>query len=218
MRMEGIPRRCLHTVRYIIFFVAVSLILPFPAISADGVPLTKLRAVYKNLRTLEGSFRQVTYIKDLEKEEIFEGIFYLKIPDMMRWKYTKGSTDEVYLTGKEMIIAQPSESQAFISAMGGYGLSSSPLKILLDLDELENNFDLKSREGHIFMTPKGEKTVVESVELVLSENEFPLEKIRFLDRYGNKTEIILMDVKINRVLEDSIFLFAPPAGTVIIRQ
>ncbi|VAX32363.1 hypothetical protein MNBD_NITROSPIRAE02-148 [hydrothermal vent metagenome] len=218
MRMEGILRRCLQTVRYIIFFMAVSLILPFPAISADGVPLSKLRAVYKNLRTLEGRFRQVTYIKDIDKEEIFEGIFYLKIPDRMRWKYTKGSTDEVYLTDKEMIIAQPSESQAFISSMDSYGLSSSPLRILLDLDELENNFVLKSRTGHIFMTPKGKKTVVDSVELVLSGNEFPLEKIRFLDRYGNKTEITLMDVKINRVLEDSLFLFTPSAGTVIIRQ
>ncbi len=211
-------RRCLYTVRYIIFFVTFSLILPFPALSADGVPLTKLKAVYKNLRTLEGRFRQVTYIKDLDSKEIFEGIFYLKIPDRMRWKYTKGSTDEVYLTGKEMVIVQPSESQAFVSSMDGFGLSSSPLRILLDLDELETNFNLKSREGHIFMTPKGKKTVVDSIELVLSGNEFPLERIRFLDRYGNKTEITLMDVKINTVLEDSLFQFTPSAGTTIIRQ
>jgi outer membrane lipoprotein carrier protein len=218
MRMEEIMRSCLHTVRYVIFFVAVSLILPFPAGAADGVPLSKLRAVYKNLRTLEGRFTQVTYIKDLDKKETFKGIFYLKIPDRMRWKYTEGSTDEVYLTGKEMVIDQPSESQVFISSMAGYGLSSSPLRILLDLDELENNFNLKSRRGHIFMTPKGKKTVVDSIELVLSENKFPLEKIRFLDRYANRTEITLIDVKINTVLKDSLFLFTPPAGTAIIRQ
>ena len=218
MRMEETVRLCLHTVRYIIFFMAVSLILPFPAISADGVPLTKLRAVYKNLRTLEGRFTQVTYIKDLDKEETFKGIFYLKIPDRMRWKYTEGSTDEVYLTGNKMVINQPSESQVFISSMDGYGLSSSPLRILLALDELENNFNLKSREGHIFMTPRGKKTVVNSIELVLSGNKFPLEKIRLLDRYANRTEIRLMDVKINPNLEDSLFLFTPPAGATIIRQ
>ncbi|VAX31460.1 hypothetical protein MNBD_NITROSPIRAE03-1533 [hydrothermal vent metagenome] len=211
-------KRCLHTARYVIFFMAVFLILPFPAISADGVPLSKLRAVYKNLQTLEGRFTQVTYIKDLDREETFKGIFYLKIPDRMRWKYTEGSTDEIYLTGNEMVIDQPSESQVFISSMDGYGLSSSPLRILLDLDKLENNFNLKSREGHIFMTPRGKKTVVNSIELVLSGNDFPLEKIRLLDRYANRTEITLMDVKINTNLKDSLFLFTPPAGTTIIRQ
>ncbi len=211
-------RRCLHIVRCFMFFMAVSVVLPFPAVAADGVPLTKLRAVYKNLRTLEGRFTQVTYIKDIDKAETFKGIFYLKMPDRMRWKYTEGSTDEVYLTGNEMVIDQPSESQVFISSMSGSGLNSSPLRILLDLDELENNFNLKSRKGHIFMTPRGKKTVVDSIELVLSGNRFPLERIRLLDRYGNKTEIMLMDVKINTVLKDSLFLFTPSAGTAIIRQ
>ncbi|HEB75577.1 MAG TPA: outer membrane lipoprotein carrier protein LolA [Nitrospirae bacterium] len=197
----------------ILFLMASALLLPSPAAAP-----ARLKEAYKGLKTLEGRFVQVSYIKDLGKEETFKGVFYLKVPDRMKWIYTEGSSDEVYLNGKEMVVYQPSEEQAFISEVGGYGLGSTPLSILLGLEELERNFHLKAGDGRILLRPKAARSLVDSVELVLSEEGFPVRRIRLLDSYGNSTELFLSDVKRNAAVEDSLFTFTPPPGTAVIRR
>ncbi len=183
-----------------------------------GSDVEALREAYRGLRTLEGVFSQVTYIKDLEREEHYEGTFHLSVPDRMMWRYTRGSTDEIYINGGEMTVYQPSEAQAFVTSTTDKGLSGSPLRILLDLGRMEEEFEMKGSAGRILLTPKRAGRLVASAELFLAGDGFPLRKIRFVDPYGNTTEITLKDVRVNTTLKESLFLFVPPEGTVIIRQ
>ncbi len=187
--------------------------------ASAGGGIERLRSLQGVLKTAEGRFTQVTYIRDLERSERFGGLFYMKAPDMMKWRYTAGSSDVVYIREGELIIHQPAEGQAFVAPVERYGLGRMPLRILLDVEGLEQDFDIEEKgRGRLILRPKGGVPAVESIELALSEEGFPLERILVVDRYGNSTEITLRDVKLDADLPDSLFLFTPPEGTVLIRQ
>lgn len=197
---------------------AVILLLTFnTAFSINGFALQRLKRSYLKIETLKGSFVQKTYINDLKKNTLFKGEFYLKRPGLMRWNYTSGSSDTVYLKGDEIIIYQPSESQAFISDINRFGMERSPLRILLNLDNIEKDYSVKEEGNRIILHPKG-SSVIRSLELVLDEALFPVKRIIFSDQYGNRTEIEVMDLTVNGKIPETTFTFNPPEGTTLIRQ
>ncbi|GBE34982.1 outer-membrane lipoprotein carrier protein precursor [bacterium BMS3Bbin06] len=197
---------------------AVLLLLMFnTAFSINGSALQRLKRSYLNIETLKGGFVQKTYINDLKKNTLFKGEFYLKRPGLMRWNYTSGSSDTVYLKGDEIIIYQPSESQAFISDINRFGMERSPLRILLNLDDIEKDYSVKEEGNRIILHPKG-SSVIRSLELVLDEAPFPVKRIIFSDRYGNRTEIEVMDLTVNGKIPEATFTFKLPEGTTLIRQ
>jgi outer membrane lipoprotein-sorting protein len=61
-------------------------------------------------------------------------------------------------------------------------------------------------------------TLIDSIQLVISDGKFPVKRLIFSDSYGNRTDIIIEEVKVNIPLPASLFHFSPPEGTAIIRQ
>jgi outer membrane lipoprotein carrier protein len=185
---------------------------------ADDGLLEKLKNDYSTIKTLRGEFVQRTYIRDLEREDTFKGVFFLSKPDRMKWEYTTGSSDEVYLKGKEIVLYQPSESQAFTSSTDRFGLSNSPLRILMSLSDIERDFVMKEEGGKLRLIPKKIGTMIESIELQFSDSGFFLGNMIFTDSHGNRTEVDLNTVEINKELAPSLFEFRAGEGTVMIRQ
>lgn len=191
---------------------------PLPVSGGEGEYVPDLNRIYDGINTVEGSFKQVTYIKDMDIEQVYEGVFHLKMPDRVRWKYTGGSTDEAYLDRDKVVLYQPSESQAFLSSTESYGMRGSPLSMLLRLDRLESEYMLARKGRNIRLEPRGYNTFVKSIQLVFAGDKFALSGITVNDSYGNITSVRLADIEINRVLPDSLFIFDPPEGTTVIDQ
>jgi outer membrane lipoprotein-sorting protein len=57
-----------------------------------------------------------------------------------------------------------------------------------------------------------------SIEIELSDGEFPIRSFTVIDSYANRIEMDLTDVKINTGLEDAFFDPALPKGVTIFRQ
>ena len=177
--------------------------------------------VEKNLqgiKTLKGHFRQRTYIKDLEKEQVFEGVFFLKRPDRMKWLYKRGSTDQVYLLGQKLIIYQPSEHQAFVQDGFKVGLSTSPLSVLIGFNEIKRDFYIQGKNDRLLLIPRDKAGIVKKIELETDKKTGFIKTITIYDIYDNTTIIELSGIKTNEPLDDDIFKFNPPDGTVIIKQ
>ncbi len=179
---------------------------------------SRLQSSLKSIKTLTGSFVQKTYINDLGKTQKFEGRFYIKSPDKMKWLYTLNSTDVVYILGNSMIVYQPSEKQAFLTSAKRMGLSASPLRILLGKDLSNKDFLITESKDSIILTPKKDELMIKNIKLTISPEEQLIKKIELIDASGNQTVIEINHYRINPNIENSVFQFNPPKGTTIINQ
>jgi outer membrane lipoprotein carrier protein len=192
--------------------------LVFAASSEASGLYGRLQSRLEEIKTLSGSFVQTTYLKDIGKTQHFEGRFYIKSPDMMKWTYTLNSTDEVYITGDRMIIYQPSEKQAFLSSVKSIGLSASPMRILLGRELSEQDFHIKEKADTILLTPKSDESMIKTIKLFISSRNGLIKRIELTDTNDNQTIIEIKNYRTNPEIQNSLFQFKPPEGTTIIKQ
>lgn len=207
-----------HLTRIVFTAYSVVIFLFITSASYGEVLFQRLKGQYDHISTATGTFIQRTYIKDLGREDAYEGVILLKKPDMMKWVYTRGSTDEVYVKGREVIVYQPSESQAFVSSTERYGPGRSPLRLLMELSGIDEVFTITEKEDSLILRPKKDLNLIEFLVLEISENGFPVKTLSLKDLYGNKTDIELKDIVVNKNIPSSAFEFKPPDKTVIIGQ
>ena len=198
------------------FFLLFLLI--FSASSVAGGLYNRLQSSLKGIKTLTGTFVQKTYMKDIDRTQVFKGRFYMKSPDKMKWVYTSKSTDVVYILGEKLIIYQPEENQAFITKTEGMGLSASPLRILLAKDLSKMDFLITESEDSIILTPKKDELMIKKIKLTISPKEHLIKKIELIDASGNQTVIEINNYSINPDIDSSVFQFHPPKGTTIVNQ
>jgi len=133
----------------------------------------------------------------------------------MRGDYLEGSTDQAYLSGREIILFQPAQRQAFLLKTGNIASGKSPLGLLLEMDDIEKYYKVSEGKGRLVLHPKMTSTVSRA-EMVIHEESFPISKIILTDSSGNRTVISIVKVEINPPLKPDEFRFSPPEGVSVI--
>ncbi|NOX21215.1 MAG: outer membrane lipoprotein chaperone LolA [Nitrospirae bacterium] len=201
----------------IIVIILINALFVSTSFTTQNIP-EDLEKRLQGIRTLKGLFIQETYIKALGRKQVFEGEFFMKKPDKFMWLYKKGSTDRIYINGERIIIYQPSEHQAFVTQKKRIGISGSPLRMLMDIEELQRDFKITTHNNRLILTPANSSAMVKNIELQLAKDSGLIQKIILHDIYDNKTTIEISHVTINEPIEDDVFKFKPPEGTTIINQ
>lgn len=195
-----------------IFILALVFICDL-ATATESLSVEDIRRIYSEIKDMRGNFVQKTYIKDLNKTEVFKGSFVVKIPSMMRWHYGgKGEETEVIIKGKEMILYQERLRQALRQRFAPDLYGQTPVALLSGLGNIDNDFNIEERGGGLFLRPKRSMGGIVSIELRPASSEFPIGSLVITDKRSNKIEITFKNVKINTGLSDSIFEFIPPEG------
>lgn len=213
---KAIGNRCKTLTIFLFYFFTFSL-LPFAFCHADDEVL-KIQKAYENIKDIKGSFIQKSYIKDLKRTDIYKGQFFIK-PPKMRWEYKGDKPQVVYITGDDIIIYQKKEKQAFKAKFDRATYGQAPIALLSGFGNIKNEFDVSIKsEQKLLLKPKKPMGNIVSVELSLSENEFPIKSLVIVDTLSNKIEINLKDVKTNTDLKDKTFEFFPPEGVNVLQQ
>ncbi len=205
-------RRCLY---YMSFFI-LPLLLVFPPDHAYGGKLLQsVRDCFREINSLSGEFTQTTSVRSMDEKFQYSGVFYLLKPEMLRWDYLVGSTDQAYLNGEEMILFQPAQKQAFLLKAGEVASGKSPLGLLLEMDDIEKYYKVREKKDRLVLHPKT-PSIISRAELVIREGRFPISEIVLTDSIGNRTTISIEKVKINPPLKPEKFRFSPPEGVSVI--
>ncbi len=205
----------MHIRKVVILYL---LFILFTSPAGASALYSKLQNRLKHIKTLSGTFTQKTYMKDIDKSQTFEGRFYIKSPDRMKWVYTLNSNDVVYILGDKMIIYQPSENQAFVTKTDRMGISASPMKILLGSNFFDRDFIIKEEKNSIILIPRRGELLVKKIKLTLSSEDGLIKRIELVDTSDNRTIIEIRGYIINPKIDNSLFQFTPPKGTTIINQ
>jgi outer membrane lipoprotein carrier protein len=182
----------------------------------DGI--LRIQKAYENIKDMEGEFIQKSYIKDLKRTDTYEGQFFIK-PPKMRWEYKGDKSQIVYISGDEIIIYQIKEKQAFKTRFDRETYGQAPIALLSGFGNIKKEFEVsKKSEKTLILKPKRPMGNIVSIEIILSDKEFPIGSITVIDSLSNKIDIYLKNIKINTALKNKLFEFSPPEGTTIIHQ
>ncbi len=178
--------------------------------------LEKIQKAYENIREIKGSFVQKSTIKDLKRTDTFKGTFLIKVPSKMRWHYSdaKQST-EVIIINNELLIYQKNEKQVLKSKFDSQNYGRAPIALLGGFGNVGEEFNVSEKNGRLFLKPKRPMASVASIEVVVSEGEFPISSLSIIDKRSNRIDITLKDVKVNPGIKDSAFEFSVPQGVSV---
>jgi outer membrane lipoprotein carrier protein len=199
------------------FYIFYPFLYLASAASVD-VEIIKIQKAYENINDLKGRFIQKSFMKDLKKTETFKGFFYIKRPMKMKWSYEGDNAQDVLISNDEITIYQKKEKQAFQGKFDRDTYGQAPIALLSGFGKIQDEFTVSHKQGNLFLKPKKPMGGVLSIEIELSDSEFPIKSFTVIDTYSNKITMDLTDVKINTGLADSFFDQPLPKDVTIIRQ
>ncbi|MBF0565217.1 MAG: outer-membrane lipoprotein carrier protein LolA [Nitrospirae bacterium] len=198
--------------------VVISLVmffgLPQPVLA--GGLLSEIRAGYASIKDVKGSFSQVSKIKELDKKMSYSGVFSIKIPKKMYWRYDGTDLQEVYVNADTIIVYQKKLNQAIRRQFNENTLGQTPIALLSGLKDIDKDYNVKEFDGYVRLTPKGDFLNIRYFDLYPSEGRFPIGKIVLIDKNGNEVEITLKDVLLNTGIKDGTFTFVLPKGVTLV--
>jgi outer membrane lipoprotein carrier protein len=185
---------------------------------SEGSPdeeIQRIQKAYENIIDIKGNFIQKSFIKDLKRTDTYKGQFFIKMPMKVRWEYKGEVAQEVFIDNDEILIYQKKERQALKGKLDRDTYGQAPIALLSGFGKIQEEFTISKKNGNLFLKPKSSTGGILSIEVELSEDEFPISSFIIKDMRSNRIEIILKDVEVNTGLKETLFKPSLPGDVKI---
>jgi outer membrane lipoprotein carrier protein len=208
-----------------IAFWVLSVFLPFSS-SAARLPLEELidriQEEYNRAEDLSADFTQEAYNQAVGRAQKAKGIVYLKKPNLMRWDYGAPDPQHFIIDGETFWWYTPQSNQVIKQPASATFDSKIPLSFLGGVGNLRRDFhiryakEVENRKGwsSLLLLPK--KATGNLKQLIMEVERFEIRRISMEDAFGNRTTLILSNMRINPKIPVERFRFTPPPGVQVI--
>lgn len=204
-----------HRNIYILLCIIAGFFLIFDKTSSAGEKgFEKLRQESAKIKTLQADFNQKKFMKILSKPLISEGRFYYVASDSIRWEYFKPL--------KSIVVAHKNNTKRYIYSEGKMVEDKTggvqAMKIVLNevAGWMSGKFDqnpsfkatISNKENtRIMLTPVGESMtgMIEKIEITLAPKAGTVKSVKIFEGPDNFTQIDFRNVKINALINPSVF-------------
>jgi chaperone LolA len=213
-----------HGFRLILPLLGALLAAPLPAAgeTAEQV-LTLLAARYARVETLRAAFVQREKVAVMGQTRELEGTLVLGRPGRMRWEYLRPERRLVVCDGQTLWFYQEDARRAWRYEISASEIGRTPLALLFskeaDLGRYYRPTSLQALDGdrlRLDLTPLPGSGEVRSLGLTVRKGEWTILGTEMKDPFGNRTELILGEMREQVAVDSSLFRFTPPRGTEII--
>ncbi|MBK8740098.1 MAG: outer membrane lipoprotein chaperone LolA [Betaproteobacteria bacterium] len=178
----------------------------------------EFRAFTTQTRSARGDFSQVVVDRAGKVLREASGTFSLSRPGKFRWTYVKPYAQLLVGDGQKVWIYDTDLNQVTIRAMD-QTLSATPAALLAGSQDFEKVFaveDLPPGDGLTWLgaRPRAAESGLESARIGF--NKGTLEKLEFVDSFGQRTIITVSKFEKNPALGADHFKFTPPKGADVI--
>lgn len=180
--------------------------------------VARIQKTYENITDMSGNFVQKSHIKDLKRTDTYKGQFFIKKPEKVKVIYKGENPAEITVNKDIVLIYQKNENQIIKGKFDSSTYGQTPVILLSGLGKMEEEFNISETNDMLILKPKKSMGSIVSIELKLSSSEFPIQSFTIHDKYSNKTEIVLSNMKINKNIDDKIFNFTPPKNATILEH
>jgi len=199
--------------RISLVYVCVFLFFSLPVYSREN-DFEKIRQESAKIKTIQADFIQKKFMKILSRPLVSKGRFYFSAPDAFRWEYFrplksivinfKGKTRRYVHSGGKMEEDKTAGAQAMKIVLGevaGWmtGRFDQNPSFKATINQKENT--------RITLTPvqANMKGMIEKIEITLSVKSGTVQSVKILEGADNYTQINFNNVKINTVIDPSVF-------------
>ncbi|KJR40331.1 outer membrane lipoprotein carrier protein LolA [Candidatus Magnetoovum chiemensis] len=200
---------------FVLYFLSFFVFFADTAYCDKGI-FPRIMESYNSIKDIKGDFHQKSTLKDLDKTLTFDGVFYIKIPKKMYWRYGGQDLQEVLIIGDKITIYQEEQEQVIRSSFNSETIGQTPIALLSGLMDAQKDYVIFEKGDFARLIPKGGFVNVKYIDIYPSESSFPIKTIIVTDKNMNEIEIKLEDVKINTNVEDTVFEITPPVGVVYV--
>ncbi len=170
-----------------------------------------------NIQSMEGKFKQIVRDQDGEEIQATEGDFKVKRPGMFYWQVSPPF--EQLVIGNIDALAVYDEDLGQATIYSNRALDNTPALILsghpeaiaadysvTNLNEEKNTYELSPIDA--------EESAFDSLSFTFKGKK--IKSLRFIDKLGQATDVSFSRLKLNREIDESVFVFIPPPGTDVI--
>ncbi len=185
--------------------------------------LAKFSDTLLSVKNMSGDFKQSIYDANGEMLQETEGKFSLKRPGYFLWHVAPPYEQVIIGSPEDLKVYDPDLEQMTIHAHSS--LVGTPASLISgEVAEIEKAYNVVYREKKgrdVFsLSRKGETesafTALNFIFKPSKKGVSKLEEMSFIDKLGQKTEVVLSQQKTNKKMDDAAFHFIPPEGTDII--
>lgn len=195
-------------------------ILLFASIGAEAADNARARldSFAKDLRAVAANFEQQVSNANGGPGKTSRGTLALKAPRQFRWETTTPYKQLIVADGEKVWIYDIDLEQVSVRAQGTEE-AHSPLTVLTDLSQLDRDFTTSEqgeRDGLTWLRLKSKEKDPQFAYADLGFDAAGLQRMRFEDTLGDKTEIRFSDWKRNPAFPADTFHFTPPPGVDVV--
>lgn len=197
--------------------IAVALTLAAFAAQADAVD--RLREFVRDARSGRATFTQTVTPADGSRAKVSSGTFEFTRPDRFRFDYLKPYPQSIVADGQKVWMHDPDLNQVTVRKVD-QALGATPAALLAG-NTLERDFTLSAqpaRDGLDWAraTPKAADGGFQWIAVGFRGAQ--MASIEILDRFGQRTRLVLDTMTPNAALAPERFRFVPPAGADVLEQ
>ena len=187
-------------------------VLPATVWAGEGEQL--LERFLTQSKTMSADFVQTLRTDDNEVLQESKGHFYLNRPGKFRWNYTEPYAQEIVSDGEQVWVYDVDLKQVTVQNKSA-STNNTPMALMegkLQLKEAYNVSELDHRDGIYRLKLSSKSKDVDFSELIVGVDEQGLKFMQLRDQFEQTTDIVFVELELNKKLASDLFEFTPPEG------
>jgi len=198
--------------KYLILLLTIIYGLSSPAIAQSAEK--RLNDALASLDNLTADFKQTVLDDDKKIVQQSSGKVAIQRPGKFSWIYTTPYEQQIIADGKELWIYDVDLDQVTVKPMTA-GLASAPIMILMRNSKLGTEFNISEVGQRKFLywvelEPKSQDIDYTNVYIGIEDGVVKAMELR--DKFGQSTQIVFENLRLNVVHNPKTFKFVPPKG------
>ena len=173
---------------------------------------------FEQTRSLSAFFRQEVLSAEGELLSSGHGDMSLLRPNFLRWNYRTPEPLILVADGANFWSYDPALEQATVTRLED-AMRDTPLAVLLGSKILEDLFNVEQvqrQDGIDWTVLRSRPGAAQPVELLIGLRSGVLERLHFMDQFGQEVRVQFEQVRVNPPLQPESFSYQPPRGTDIL--
>ena len=198
--------------KYAVLFMALLVSLNTPAFAQSAEQ--QLSDALAGMDNLTADFKQTVFDDNKQVVQQSSGSLAIQRPGKFAWIYTTPYEQQIIADGEELWIYDVELDQVTVKPMET-GLASAPIMILMRENDITREFEISEVGQRKFLywvelKPKSQDIDYTNVYIGLEEGEVKAMELR--DKFGQSTQIVFENLRLNVVHNPATFKFVPPEG------
>jgi len=174
----------------------------------------RLNDALASLDNLTADFKQTILNDEKKIVQQSSGKVAIQRPGKFSWIYTSPYEQQIIGDGKELWVYDVDLDQVTVKPMAN-GLASTPIMILMRQKEAGSEFNISEvgQRKYLYwveLEPKSKDMDYTSVYIGLEDGAVKAMELR--DKFGQSTQIVFENLRLNVVHDPKTFKFVPPEG------